>query len=175
MAFLHSFLASFPRVAVSGSRVPGSPGALSCAALLPHLSGFPGLVGVGCARGADSLVRSAFPSAVVFSVVPPVSRSSFALRSARLVRWVSSGFGLLVAFPSAPCPAGVVPSGSFAGFGSGTWGSVAFALGLGCPVLVVLPAALGCVFPAPFAVSSRFVRVGTAPCGGSLWYSPPAF
>jgi hypothetical protein len=76
---------------------------------------------------------------------------------------------LLVAFPCAAAPVQLRPSVSFAGFGSGTWGSVALALGLGVPVLVVVPCALGAAFPAPAAVAARFVFAGVAPCGGSLW------
>lgn len=48
--------------------------------------------------------------------------------------------GLLVALPSAPVPpAGVRPSRSFFGGGSGSWGSAAFALGRGRRVLLWLP------------------------------------
>jgi hypothetical protein len=43
---------------------------------------------------------------------------------------------------------------------------VALAVGLGCSVLVVVPAG---AFPAPPALASRFRLVGSAPCGGSLW------
>lgn len=168
-ASLSCFVGAFPCVGFSGSRVPGSVGAISCGLFLPSVVGFSGAVGVGCARGVDCLVRLAVPSAVVFRVRPPLSRGSFAARSARLVRWVASSGGLLVAFPSAVAPAGLRPCSSFAGFGSGSWGSVALALGLGCVVLVVVPRSLGLVFPAPLCVASRFVWVGVAPCGGCLW------
>ncbi len=170
MVALSSFVCSFPCVAFSGSRLSGSPAAASCRAFLPSLASFSGSVGVGCASGVDALVRSAFPLASVFRVSSflvggRVARASFALRSSALVQWVAASGGLLVAFPAAACPAGVAPSGSFRGFGSGTWGSVALALGLGVPVLVVVPAA----FAAPPAVAARFVFAGAAPCGGSLW------
>jgi len=100
---------------------------------LPVLGGFRGSVGVGCASGVDSLVRSAFPSASVFSVSSflvggRVCRSSFALRSSALVSWCASSGGLLVAFPLGACPVGVSVSSSFRGCGSGSWGSVALAL-----------------------------------------------
>jgi hypothetical protein len=75
---------------------------------------------------------------------------------------------LLVAFPQGSAPVQLSPSVSFRGFGSGTWGSVALALGLGMAVLVVLPSSVAS-FPAPASVASRFVWVGVAPCGGSLW------
>lgn len=172
MVSLASFVRSFPCVAFSGSRLSGSSAVVSARAFLPLVSGFSGSVGVGCAWGVDSLVRSAFSSALVFRVQPPLSRSAFALRSARLVRWVATGGGLLVAFPVGAAPVGLAPCLSFRGFGSGTWGSVALALGLGVSVLVVLPVsvcAVGGVFPAPASVSARFSCVGVAPCGGSLW------
>jgi hypothetical protein len=177
MVSLASFVRSFPCVAFSGSRLSSSSAAVSCRAFLPLLSGFGGSVGVGCACGVDSLVRSAFPSAFVFRVSSflvggRVVRASFALRSSALVRWLAASSGLLVAFPLGACPVGVAVSSSFRGCGSGSWGSVALALGLGCSVLVVLPASvcpLGCVFPAPVSVSARFSCVGVAPCGGSLW------
>jgi len=104
MVSLASFVRSFPCVAFSGSRLSGSSAAASCRAFLPLLSGLPASVGVGCACGVDSLVRLAFPSALVFRVSSfavggRVSRASFARRSAALVRWLASGGGLLVAFP----------------------------------------------------------------------------
>lgn len=177
MVSLASFVCSFPCVAFSGSRLSGSSAAASCLAFLPSVASFAGSVGVGCASGIDSLIRAAFPSASVFSVSSflvggRVARASFALRSAALVRWCAAASGLLVAFPVAAAPARLTPSVSFSGFGSGSWGSVALALGLGCPVLVVLPAAVcpvGAAFPAPAAVACRFVFAGVAPCGGSLW------
>jgi hypothetical protein len=95
-----------------------------------------------------------------------------------LVRWCAARGGLLVAFPLGACPSGVAVSSSFRGCGSGSWGSVALALGLGCSVLVVLPAAVcpvGAAFPAPPAVAARFGLVGAAPCGGSRWFAVAGF
>jgi hypothetical protein len=177
MVSFTSFVGSFPCVAFSGSRVGGSPAWASCRSFLPVLGGFRGSVAVGCARGVDSLVRSAFPSASVFRVSSflvggRVSRASFALRSSALVSWCASGSGLLVAFPLGACPSGVRVSSSFGGCGSGSWGSVALGVGLGCSVLVVLPSSV-VGFPAPSSVASRFRCVGVAPCGGALWLSSP--
>jgi Predicted Rossmann fold nucleotide-binding protein involved in DNA uptake len=180
MVSLASFVCSFPCVAFSGSRLSGSSAAASCRAFLPLLSGFGGSVGVGCASGVDSVVRSAFPSASVFRVSSfavggRVSRASFALRSSALVSWCASSGGLLVAFPLGACPSGVAVSASFRGCGSGSWGSVALALGLGCSVLVVSPP-VGGVGAAWFgALASCFRPVGSAPCGGSLWLACPPF
>lgn len=140
------------------------------------MGGFSASVGVGCASGVDSLVRSAFPSASVFrvgsfAVGGRVSRASFALRSSALVSWCASSGGLLVAFPLGSCPVGVAVSSSFRGCGSGSWGSVALAVGLGCSVLVVAPAGFGSAWFGSLA--SRFRCVGSAPCGGSLWLASP--
>jgi hypothetical protein len=175
MASLSFFVCSFPCVAFSGSRFSGSAAAVAAASFLPSLASFSGSVGVGCASGVDQLVRSAFPSALVFSVSSfPVGgrvvRASFALRSAALVRWVSSSSGLLVVFPSSACPAGVAPSASFRGFGSGSWGSAALAVGLGVPVLLFVPVALGSAFPAPSALAARFRLLGSV-AAGSWWFS----
>jgi hypothetical protein len=174
MVSLVSLVGAFPCVAFSGSRHLGSSAAASCRAFLPSVSGFSGSVGVGCASGVDSLVRSAFPCCSVFrvgsfAVGGRVSRASFALRSSALVSWCAAASGLLVAFPLGACPSGVAVSSSFRGCGSGSWGSVALALGLGCSVLVVSPAGVGAAWFG--SLSSRFSCVGAAPCGGSLWLS----
>ncbi len=120
------------------------------AAFRPLVSGVVGAVlsggrsvAVGCAGGADAFVRAAAPGAVVFSAAAFGSgRASFARRSAALVASVAAGgpgSGLVV-FPSAPCPAGLLPSprssACFCGLGSGSWASAAFAAGLGLPVVV---------------------------------------
>jgi len=176
MVSLSSFVCSFPSVAFSGSRVLGSSASVSCRAFLPVLASFSGSVAVGCASGVDSLVRSAFPSASVFRVSSflvggRVSRASFALRSSALVQSCVSSGGLLVAFPLGSCPVGVAVSSSFRGCGSGSWGSVALAVGLGCSVLVVAPVGVSSAWFG--ALASRFRCVGVAPCGGSLWLASP--
>jgi hypothetical protein len=103
-------------------------------------------VGVGCAAGADRLVRSAAGGrACVWRVSSGAwgsGRGAFAARSVALVRAVAaSGAGAgFAGFVSAPCPAGLVPSPSasacFSGLGSGSWASLALAAGLGLPVVV---------------------------------------
>jgi hypothetical protein len=170
---LSALVFSFPALAFSGSRHCSSSASSSAAAFLPSVASFSGSVGVGCARGVDSLVRSAFPSALVFRVSSflvggRVVRASFALRSSALVRWLAASSGLLVVFPSSACPVGVVPSASFRGFGSGSWGSAALAVGLGVPVLLFVPASLGSSFPAP--QSFRFSLLASC-FGGSWWFS----
>jgi len=104
-------------------------------------------VAVGCASGADrfalTAARSLGASVSLFLVSSFGSgRGSFARRSAALVSAVSvSGSGCgLVAFVSSSCPPALAPSSvasrCFAGFGSGSWASVAFAVGRGVLVVV---------------------------------------
>ena len=170
---LVALVSNFPLVGFSGSRHPNSPAALACRQFVPLLGSYQGSVVVGCARGVDSLVRQQFPLAQVFKVQPPINRGAFAKRSARMVHHVAASSGLLVVFPSTACPQKVVPSTSFGGFGSGSWGSAALAIGLGVPVLLFVPSSS--VLPAPSAavpagrqVACHFQLLGSA-WGGSWW------
>lgn len=127
------------------------------------------VVSVGCARGFDLLVRSAFPSAVVWRASQfGAGRASFARRSvAFLSALASSPSPVLVSAPAVACPVGLVPSPSssrcFAGFGSGSWAGVALAVGLGLPVVLFLP--VGVVPPAVF---------GFVPAGGGFFVFRPS-
>ncbi len=170
-------LAGVSSVGFSGSRSPSPAAASALSALLPSVPAGVRL-SVGCALGVDSAVRSFFgssPSLLVFSVASGrfgVGRSAFARRSSRCVSSVAAGSrGLLVALPSAPVPpAGVVPSRSFSGGGSGSWGSVAFALGRGRRVLLWLPS--GSRPPVWSGVSwSSSGALGSAGC---WWLGVPA-
>jgi hypothetical protein len=80
---------------------------------------------------------------------------------------VAAAGGLWAAFPASPCPAGLVPSGQssrcFCGTGSGTWASLAFAVGLGLPCLVFLPSGI--------AAPSGW---GLQPVGGGWFHFAPA-
>lgn len=142
----------------SGSRrwgLPTTPLSLAAAAVPSGSS-----VLVGCATGVDEFFRLAFPAAKVFAVSNGqwgVGRGAFAARSVACVRAVASAGGLWVSFPASPCPNGLVPSSSqsrcFSGYGSGSWASLAFALGSGLPCVVFLgslpvPPAWG-LFPLP--------------------------
>ena len=128
-------------VGFCGSR--SLPGACAgqVAAVVAALSPAGVPVAVGCAAGADAMVRAACPSAVVFRASSFGSgRGSFAARSVALVRAVAaSPSPLLVGFASSACPAGVVPAASWrSGVSvSGSWSSLALAAGLGCAVRVV--------------------------------------
>ncbi len=110
-------------------------------------------VAVGCASGVDAAVRSGLEGACVFRAASFSASSHrndggwsarLALRSAAVVR-AGSGRSpsLVVVFPSSVCPRGLAPSpvvsACFAGFGSGSWASAAFAAGLGVPLLVFAP------------------------------------
>ena len=148
-----SVLVSTSLVGFSGSRsvVPAVAGSVASLVSCP--------VVVGCAGGVDGFFRDRFPSASVFSVSIS-GRSGFAVRSVEFVRCLSTGGGVLVSFPSRVCPVGLLPSTSssrcFCGLGSGSWGSLAFAVGLGVHCLVF----------APFGVPSGW---GFTSCGGG-WF-----
>lgn len=149
-------LSSAPVVGFSGSRssvpsVASSVAALVCCPVV-----------VGCAAGVDSFFRGAFPRARVFSVATFGSgRGAFAARSVAFVRSLATGGGVLVSFPSGACPIGLLPSASssraFCGSGSGSWASLAFAVGSG----------VQCFVFAPFGVPAGW---GFVPCGGD-WFS----
>lgn len=138
-------LAAARAVAFSGSRSV-VPQAALCSALPLVPVGCP--VFVGCARGVDAFVRQFAPGAVVFQAASFGSGiSALVRRSAAMVGAVSVvPGGLLLAFPGCACPPGLVPSRSvsvcFSGFGSGTWASVALAVGLECDVVLWLPSGL---------------------------------
>jgi hypothetical protein len=170
-----SLVSSFPVVGFSGSRRGVSRPAELAAGFCRGLSRFSGRVFVGCADGVDAVVRSSFSPASlsVFSVskseASRLGGSAFAARSARLVQSVAESHGVLVACPLGACPDGVEPSRSFRGFGSGSWGSVALAVGLGCPVLVIVGSS---EFSGSAALFSRFLCVGKG-AGFSMWWASP--
>ncbi|MFK5855110.1 MAG: hypothetical protein QM503_03190 [Bacteroidota bacterium] len=163
-----SLILNFPVVGFSGSRNPTYQAGSSVSFFLPYLSCYSGTIGVGCANGVDDIVRSYFPQSRVFKVQPPINRKAFALRSTRLVKWVHSSKGLLVAFPFSASPKSVVPSTTFHGYGSGTWGSIALAIGIGSPVLVFVHSPSGSTFSAPQILASHFVLLGF--CLGGYWW-----
>ena len=156
------------RWAFSGSRRPGFVARVAgaVASALPAAPSVP-LVSVGCAGGADAAVRfarAACPGLSVFRVAGP-GRGALAARSAACVRSVLPvGGGCLVACPASPCPAGVAPRRAFRGRGSGSWGSVGLALGLGLPVvLFVPPGASLAAWAGPLA--RRFALAASGPWG----------
>lgn len=134
-----SVISGYPVIGFSGSRLASScpsslPGQL--AASLPVTTA----VLVGCQQGVDAAVRAASYTATVFQASSYGSGTwAYAARSAALVRSLATQGGVLVAFPGGPCPGAVRVARQFRGYGSGTWGSVALALGLGVPVLLCAP------------------------------------
>ncbi len=140
-ASLSSLLTGPGLVGFSGSRgLP--PAVLSSVLCLRGRSS--GESFVGCAAGVDHDVRVCLRSARVFRASDfGVGRGSFAARSIAFVRALSVGGGVLVSFPSSSCPSGLRPWASasrcFSGLGSGSWASLAFAIGSGVPCWVYSP------------------------------------
>ncbi|NJP11673.1 MAG: hypothetical protein HC866_21215 [Leptolyngbyaceae cyanobacterium RU_5_1] len=155
-------LGSAPALGFSGSR-SAVPPVLGPVLGLASVAAVPVLV--GCAKGVDQAVRSAFessPRLVVFAASSfGRGRGSFATRSVELVRSLFASQGVLFSFPSSPCPLGLLPSssasGAFSGSGSGSWASLALAVGLG----------VRCFVFAPFGVPSGWGFVSV----GSGWWS----
>lgn len=136
-------LAASSSVGFSGSRhahlVP------SVALSVMHAVPVSARVFVGCAHGLDSAARSFFPHALVYRVSSFGSgRGAYARRSIALVSGLASQPSpVFISFPGVACPVGLVPSASpsacFSGLGSGSWASLALAVGLGLPCFFYLP------------------------------------
>ena len=171
---LSGLLSSAPIVGVSGSRAPSSASASVCRWAVRQLAPSASVV-TGCAAGIDGQARTLRPGA---SVIRAASFGSgpgaLAARSTAVVWAVGSGGAgaLWLAFPSGPCPAGLVPSrrssACFSGSGSGTWASLALAVGLGVPALVFLP--LGVPAPPTWPLAPMLGCVG--PRGSWVRFRP---
>lgn len=145
-AFVSPFvsLASASAVGFCGSRSVVPPVAVfaAVAALVPSGA----VVSCGCVGGLCGVARSAFPGASVWRASSFGSgRGSFARRSCALVASVAARPGAVwVSFPGCACPAGLLPSSSgsrcFRGLGSGSWASLALAVGSGLRCFLWLPA-----------------------------------
>jgi hypothetical protein len=143
-----SFTGSFTVVGVSGSRSLSGSSLIVAEWLARELAGSVAgecrlaEVFVGCAEGADRVFRSAL-ACRVFQADRALGRGGFASRSAAVVAAVAAAGGCWVSFPGGACPAGLLPSasqsGAFCGSGSGSWASLALAIGRGVPSLVWLP------------------------------------
>jgi hypothetical protein len=128
-------------VGFTGSRRPPASlaAAAECVAVLVGSMGLP--VGVGCASGIDAIIRETIGHARLFEAAG-AEPWQFAERSAALVEACrhARGWDSLAAFPASPCPAGLIPSHSWArcfnGSGSGTWATAAYAAGVGLPLVV---------------------------------------
>lgn len=105
------------------------------------------LLHVGCASGVDALACQAAVKAgadvVMWRAEDEGPRMPHAAklqaRSKRMVRALAAAGGVLVAYPNKPCPGGVTVA---SWQGSGTWGTVRYAVALGCEVVVVPLAAM---------------------------------
>lgn len=165
----HSLFSGVLSISFSGSRCPTQAAVSALQFILQAVP--PGVqVCVGCASGIDSIVRASFhgsPHLQVFSVSEFPSLPPRAALAARSARCVEAG-QFLVAVPSGACPSGVRPSRSFSGQGSGTWGSVALAAGLGRQCLVWLPP----VVSPPAWSGFKWSCVESAP-GGQWWLVKP--
>lgn len=99
-------------------------------------------VAVGDSSGVDYEIKQAFPGSRFFQRTANTP-AAYAARSIRLARFVAAQNYQLIAFPGAACPPRVWPtvhpSHAFNGSGSGTWATVALAVGLGAHVWVCLP------------------------------------
>jgi hypothetical protein len=154
MRDLQSIISSFSTFGIGGSR--------SCPFMAGLATGFVACIPVGsavftgCASGVDSVVRAGASvrplSLRVFSAsdIRAISYSSaLAIRTSTCVECTLSHQGLWCAFPSGHCPPSLRPSSSyrdcFCGSGSGTWASICYAIGLGCPCLLHFP--LGVIAP----------------------------
>ncbi len=139
---INSLFSGLDTIAFSGSRSLSGAGLAALTSLFPLVPVGCHVV-VGCADGADLAVRRAFVGGhlCLFSVASGrfgAGRGAFARRSVAIVESIPQ-CGLLVVVPgSISPPPGVVPSRSFRGGGSGSWGSAALALGTGRRVLLWL-------------------------------------
>lgn len=98
---------------------------------------------VGDGNGVDKYVRENIKGCRVFEVEPPKTPGMFAARSIRFVDALREDEGCLVSFPKVECPnKGLIPSPNssacFNGSGSGSWATLAYAIGVGVPCVVFL-------------------------------------
>ncbi len=151
-----------------GDEVDNTPSLASLAAVAQIAVVIPAStpVVVGDAAGIDQRARQLVPSARVFFASDYGNeRRSFAARSIACVQACASAGGVWCSFPRGPAPASLRPSSGsacFAGYGSGTWASLAFALGLGLGVVVFLPSDVAA--PAGWPLS---------PAGGGWFVAQP--
>ena len=93
---------------------------------------------VGDATGADAVVRRYLESLrLPVKLYRTEGRQPWQLaqRSKRMVDGCAElGSAKLIAYPNKPCPVGVKPGKNFAGKGSGTWGTIAYAKHLGLEI-----------------------------------------
>lgn len=102
-------------------------------------------IAVGCASGVDAAVRMRFDDYELFEArnygqLSTPHAAKLALRSTAMVKWVAKEGGAMVGFPSKSCPEGLRPRKSWpSGYKSGTWSTIALAIGLGVSTLIWSP------------------------------------
>lgn len=123
--------------AVSGSRRP-NVGEIYAFTEICEVLGVGRKVLTGDAKGIDAMARSWFGKYAKVYEVKGTEKKHFAMRSARMVGDMTKEM-LLIAVPNKKCPVVVKPKKTWASAsGSGTWGTVALAVGKGFDVMVYL-------------------------------------
>jgi hypothetical protein len=96
---------------------------------------------VGDCRGVDQAVRDYLKHCQVICTTFK-GKGATAERSIRFVKEIASNRGCLVSFPSSDVPKALTPTEksnkAFCGTGSGTWATLAYAVGLNLPCFVYL-------------------------------------
>jgi hypothetical protein len=137
-------------VGFSGSRCPDRA-SLNALASVVRFVPVSAVVLVGCARGIDGAVRDSFEHALVLRAVhmPGLPHAVSLVTRSTLLVWSlvrPAGRSLLVSLPSRECPPGLLPTvdprRAFRGLGSGSWATLALAVGHDVPALLYLPAPL---------------------------------
>lgn len=124
---------------ISGSRAP-DPGSLAALADLAGLAPDAPLI-VGDQRGIDAAAAGHWPHAQVERRADDTPRALVARSIQMLDRLGAEARPLLAAFPARPCPARVAPGPRWCSGQppSGTWSTLALAVGRGLPAAVWLP------------------------------------
>lgn len=156
----------YSAIGFSGSRALRGPQWVQARSLAARAARVSAVL-VGCARGADAAARAGAPDAIVFRAASSAPRDLVA-RSIQMVSVLSgSPSPLLVALPGRPCPAGVRVAARWQSCGSGSWSTIALALGRGCPVYVI-----GAYWPAAWPVLATSAPA-PLPAGALLWPNQP--
>lgn len=138
---ISDLLAGAPTVAFSGGRqFPRGVGKRLPSEIASYVPSSSRVV-IGCAKGVDQSFRRLFPQASVFHASHfGEGRSSFARRSVAVIDQLDRG-DLFVSLPDKECPR-LMPSASssrcFCGSGSGSWASLAYAIGRDIPAAAYL-------------------------------------